>query len=108
DPAMLEPGRVPPVEIVAPADDHLGPPTVRYPARQASVGQGRSGGVEDQELLRLATVDRAGHDPVLGGIELDGRIEVAPPTAGDPVVARGPGVEEDGRAPSVGRDLGGR
>ena len=37
------------------------------------VGQGRAGGVEDEELLGLAPLDGPGHDPVRGRVERDRR-----------------------------------
>ena len=87
-PAVLEPRQVAPIEVVAPADHDLDAASRQVGERQARVRERGHGRVEHQELLGLAAFDGPRHDPVLGRVEPDRRVEIAAAAARDAIVGR--------------------
>ena len=105
DPAVLEPDEVAAVEVVPPPDDHIDPLSGQRPGIEPGVIDGRAGCIENQELFRFTPRHGQGHDPVRGGVERDGRIEVATPTARDPIVGIRLWIVEGREGPAIGGHL---
>ena len=83
----------------------IDPQSGQRPGIEPGVGQGRAGRIEDEELFRFAPRHGQGHDPVRGGVERDGRIEVAAPTAPDPIVGIRLRIVEGREGPAIGGHL---
>ncbi len=83
--AVLEPGQVPSIEVIAPADHDLHAPRRQVMQGKTRVCERGRGRVEHQELFGLSPQDGARHDPVLGRVEPERRVEVSAAAARDPV-----------------------
>ncbi len=87
--SVLKSRQVAAIEVIPPADDHLGSASFQSVGSQAGVGERGHGGIEHQELIGLAAFNGPGHDAVLGRVESDRRVEIPATPAGDAIVGHG-------------------